>query len=208
MNKLIYLGFSILDLSKIVMYEFWYDYIKPKYDEKAKLCYMDTDSFIIHIRTKDFYKDIADDVEKRFDTSNYEAALNRPLPTGKNKNVIGLMKDELGGKIMTEFVALRPKPYSYLMDDDSEAKKAKGTKKCVIKRMLKSLHYKDCLMNNKVVLKSQQRFKSERHNVYTEEVNKIELSSNDDKRLQTYDGITAYPYGYKGWLEKYVKQTF
>ena len=87
------------------MYEFWYDYIKPK--DNAKVCYIDTDNFIIHIRIEDVYKDIADDVEKRFDTSNYE--VNRPLPTGKNKKVIGLMKDELGGKIMIEFVVLRPK---------------------------------------------------------------------------------------------------
>ena len=91
---------------------------------------MDTDSFIINIKTKDFYEDIADDVEKRFYTSNYE--VNRPLPIGKNKNMIGLMKDELGGKIMTEFVALRPKTYSYLTGDCEEDKKAKGTKKCVI----------------------------------------------------------------------------
>ena len=107
---------------------------------------MDTDSFIMHIKTEDFYKDIADDVEKRFDTSNYE--VDRPLPTGKNKKVIGLMKDELGGKIMTEFVALRPKTYSYLTDDFEEDKKAKGTKKCVIKRRLKFSDYKDCLLNN------------------------------------------------------------
>ena len=156
---------------------------------------MDIDSFIVHIKTKDFYKDIADDVEKRLDTSNYETALNRPLPTGKKKKVIGLIKYELGGKIMTEFVALIPKTYSYLMDDNSEGKKPKGTKKCVIKTMLQFLDYKDCLMNNKVTLKSQQRFKSERINVYTEEVNKIASSSNDDKRLQTYDRITSYPYG-------------
>ena len=117
------------------------------------------------------------------------------MPTGKNKKVIGLMKDELGGKIMTEFVALRPKTYSYLMDDDSEAKKAKGTKKCVIKRMLRFLDYKGCLLNNEIILKSQKRFKCERHNVYTEEFNKIALSSNDDKRLQTYDRIKSYPYG-------------
>ena len=83
--------------------------MKPKYGDNVKLCYMDTDSFIMHIKTEDFYKDIADDVEKGFDTSNYE--VNRPLPTRKNKKVIGLMKDELGGKIMTEFVALRPKTY-------------------------------------------------------------------------------------------------
>ena len=107
MHKPIYLGLSILDISKILMYEFWYDYMKPKYGNKVKLCYMDTDSFIMNIKTNDFYKDIANDVDKRFDTSNYE--LNRPLPTGENKKVIGLMKDELGGKIITEFVTLRPK---------------------------------------------------------------------------------------------------
>ena len=106
MNKPIYLGLSILDLSKIVMYEFWYDYMKPKYADNVKLCYMDTDSFIMHIKTKDFYKDIADDVEERFDTSNYER--DRPLPKRKNKKVIRLMKDELGGKILTAFVSLRP----------------------------------------------------------------------------------------------------
>ena len=105
----------ILEISETLMYEFWYDYMKPKYSDNVKLCYMDTDSFIMHIKTEDFSKDIADDVEKRFDTSNYEC--NRPFPTGKNKKVIGLMKDELGGKIMTEFVALRPKTYSYLTDN-------------------------------------------------------------------------------------------
>ena len=104
MNKPIYLGLSILDISKILMYEFWYDYMKPKYDDNVKLCYMDTDSFIINIKTEDFYKDIAKDVEKRFDTSNYE--VNRPLPIRKNKKVTGLMQDELGGRIIREFVAL------------------------------------------------------------------------------------------------------
>ena len=90
MNKPIYLELSILDISKILMYEFWYDYMKPKYGNDVKLCYMDMDSFIMSIKTNDLYKDIANDVEKRFDTSNYE--VNRPLPTGKNKKVIGLMK--------------------------------------------------------------------------------------------------------------------
>ena len=114
MNKPIYLGLSILEISKILMYEFWYDYMKPKYNNDVKLCYMDTDSFVMHIKTNDFYKDIANDVENRFDTSNYE--VNRPLPTGKNKKIIGLMKDELGGMIITEFVALRPTTYSFLTD--------------------------------------------------------------------------------------------
>ena len=120
MNKPIYLGLSLLEISKILMYEFWYDYMKPKYDNNVKLCYMDTDSFIMNIKTNDFYKDIANDVENRFDTSNYE--VNRPLPMGKNKKVIGLMKDELGRKIITEFVTLRPKTYSFLTDDGTEIK--------------------------------------------------------------------------------------
>ena len=86
---------------------------------------MDTDSFIMNIKTNDFYKDISNDVENRFDTSNYE--VNRPLPTGMNKKIIGLMKDELGGKIITEFATLRPKTYSFVIDDGKEDKKAKGT---------------------------------------------------------------------------------
>ena len=155
-NKPIYLGLSVLDISKILMYEFWYNYLKPKYNDNVKLCYMDTDSFVMNIKTTDFYKDISSDVDKRFDTSNYE--VNRPLPTGKNKKVIGLIKDELGGKIITEFVTLRPKTYSYLTDDGKEDKKAKGTKKCVIKRMVKFDDYKNCLLKDKVLLKSQQRF--------------------------------------------------
>ena len=155
MNKPIYLGLSILEISKLLMYELWYDYMKPKYGDNVKLCYMDTDSFIMNIKTEGFYKDIANDVAKRFDTSNYEC--DRPLPTGKNKKVIGLMKDELGGRVITEFVALRPKTYSYLTDDCKEDKKAKGTKKCVIKRMIKFDDYKNCLLNSEVILKSQQR---------------------------------------------------
>ena len=95
--------------------------MKPKYGEKAKLCYMDGDSFIVYIKTDHIYEDIAEDVETRFDTSNYE--LDRLLPKGKNKKVIGLMKDELGGKIMTKFVGLRAKINSYLIDDSSENKK-------------------------------------------------------------------------------------
>ena len=196
MNKPIHLGLSILEIGKLLMHEFWYDYMKPKYDDNVKLCYMDTDSFIMNIKTEDFYKDIATDVKKGFDTSNYEA--DRPLSTRKNKKVIGLIKDELGGRIIPEFVALRPKCYSYLTDDCKEDKKAKGTKKCVIKRMIKFNDYKNCLLNGEVVLKSQQRFKSKGQDVYTENINKIALSSNDEKRLMAPDKITSYPCGYKG----------
>ena len=149
MNKPIYLGQAILDISKTLMYEFWYNYIKPKFGDKARLCYTDTDSFVIYIKTKDFYKDIANDVEKWFDTSNYDIKNERPLPIGKNKKVIGLFKDELGGKIIIEFCALRAKAYAYLMEDESEHKNAKGTKKYIIKRELMFEHYKDSLFNDK-----------------------------------------------------------
>ena len=170
--------------------------MKPKYNDNAKLCYMDTDSFVMNIKTNNFYKDISSDVEKRFDTSNYEC--NRPLPTGKNKKVIGLMKDELGGKIITEFVALRPKTFSYLTDDGKEDKKAKETKKCVIKRMIKFNDYKKFLLKDEILLKSQQRFTSKKHDVYTENINKIALSNDDNKRIVSSDKIKSYPYGYKG----------
>ena len=194
MNKPIYLGLSILDISKISMYEFWYDYVKIKYQDKARLSYMDTDRFVVNIKTKDFYKDISQDVNKRFDTSNY--TFDRPLPMGINRKVIGLMKDELGGDIITEFIALRPKAYSYITNNFIEMKKAKGTKKCVVNKILRFEDYKKCLFDNGKVLKSQQRFKSENHEVYTENINKIALSCDDDKRIVTSDRITSYPYGY------------
>ena len=194
MNKPIYLGLSILDISKITMYEFVYDFIKSKYGSNAKLCYMDTDSFIINVKTEDVYKDISENVIERFDTSNY--IHDRPLPMNVNKKVLGLMKDELGGGIITGFVALRPKAYSYKIEDNVELKKAKGTKKCIINKMLNFNNCKNCLFDNVNVLRSQQRFKSENHSVYTENINKIALSCNDDKRFVATDGIESYPYGY------------
>ena len=128
---------------------------------------MDTDGFIIQIKTEDFFKDIADDVVKWFDTSNYSEDDKRQLPRGMNKIgrnwsnfVIGPFKDELGGKIMAEFVALRPKTYSYLIDDGNEHQRAEGTKICVIKRELKFKNYKDCTFKNEIISKSQRRFKS------------------------------------------------
>ena len=156
MVKPIYLGMLILDISKTVMYEFWYDYIKPKCGDRAKLCYTDTDSFVIHIITEYFFVDIAGDVKRWFDTSNFDKNDKRPLSIGENKKVPDLSKDELGGKIITEVVASRAKTYAYLIDgyeDDYEKhkvinKKAKGTKKCVIKRELMFENYKDCLFNH------------------------------------------------------------
>ena len=110
-----------------MIYEFWYDYVKPKYGENPKMCYIDTDSFIVHVKADDIHKDIAEYVEKRFDTSNFK--IERPLPIGKNKRAIGLMKDELGGQIIKKFVGLRAKTCSYLKDNNDEDEKAKGAKK-------------------------------------------------------------------------------
>ena len=124
MTKPLYLGMSILDIRKILMYEFWYDYINPKYEDRAKICYTDTDSFIIYIKTKDLFEGISNDVEGWFDTSSYDANDTRPITIGKNKKVPGLLKYELGGKIMAEVFALRPKIYTYLMDDGSNHKKS------------------------------------------------------------------------------------
>ena len=194
MNKPIYLWLSILDISKITMYEFWYEIIKSKYGSSAKLCYTDTDSFIINLKTEDFYKDISENVIERFDTSNY--IHDRPLPIGVNKKVLGLIKDKLGGGIITEFVALRPKAHSCKTEDNVVLKKAKRTKKCIINKMLSFNDYKNCLFDNGKVLRSQQRFKRENHSVYMENINKIALSCNDDKRFVATDGIESYPYGY------------
>ena len=158
----------------------------------------------MHIKTDDFYKDINNDVDKWFDTSNYDKNDNRPLEIGKNKKVLGKFKDELGGKIMTKFVALRAKTYSFLIDkytdEDYEKnrivnKKTKGTKKCLVKRQILFNNYLDSLFKNKILYRSEQRFRSDHHKVYTEEVNKIALSSNDDKRIQTFEKVTTYPYG-------------
>ena len=198
MDKPIAVGQAILDISKTLVYEFWYDYLKPKYSDNIKLCYMDTDSFVIHVETEDFFKDISKDVDEWFDTCNYDENDNRPLEVEKNKKVIGKFKDELGGKLMAEFVALRAKSYAYVQlnnDQFVESKKAKGTKKCVTEKHLNFDLYKDALFNNTTIRCSQQRFESDYHNIYTETIHKTALDNKDDKGLQSFDGITTYPYG-------------
>ena len=165
MNKPMYLCQAISDVSKTLMYDFWYDYIKPKYKEKARLCYMETDGFDMYIKIEDFYKDINGDVERSFDTSNYDKNDKRPLLIGKNRRVIGKFKDELGRKIMTEFCALRAKEYACKLDDDTETKRAKGTKKCIVKREITFKSYADALFNDEVIIRSQQRFISDHHRV-------------------------------------------
>ena len=177
MNKPVYLGQTILDLSKTLMHEFNYSYMRPKYGSKVKLCCMDTDSFVYEIETEDFYRDIAKDVKKRFDTSGYSKDDNRPLPIGENKKVIGLMKDELGGKIMTEFVALKAKVYAYRkIDKEVEGKRCKGTKKCKVSEGLTFDDYKTCLFDGETIYREQMLFENKKHEVYTVNKHKIALN--------------------------------
>ena len=186
---------AIIDLSKIMMYEFHYDYMIPKYSDRLKLCYMDMDSLVYHIKTEDFYADIVNDVPARFDTSGY--CPNRPLPVGLNKKVIGLMKDKLGGAIMTEFVALRPKLYSYKKLDGSEDKKCRGIKKCIVKKTLTFEDYKTCLFSDSTEYRSQLMFRLAKYEVHTIEVNKVTLNRDDDKRTARKDGISTFARGHK-----------
>ena len=141
--------------------------------------------------------DIANDVEARFDTSGYSKPDFRPLLIGLNKKVIGLMKDELGGKIMTEFMALRPKLYSYKKLDGSENKKCKGIKKCIEKKTLTFEDYKTCLFSDSTEYRSQLMFRSAKHEVHTIEVNKVALNRDDDKRISRKDGISTFARGHK-----------
>jgi len=189
-DKPIYLGMAILDLSKVLMYEFHYNYMKKKYGNNAKLLYTDTDSLIYEIQTEDFYMDIARDVDLWFDTSEYP----EELPIRKvNKKVIGMFKDEAGGKQIEEFVALRPKLYSYKIANE-EKKKCKGIKKNVVDNEITHEDYLNCLETKARQLRKMVIFRSDKHDEYTEEVNKIALSADDDKRIIMKDGISTLAY--------------
>ena len=196
MNKPVYLGMCILDLSKTIMYDFHYNYIKPKYGVKAKLLFTDTDSFLYEIETEDFYKDISKDVKDRFDTSDYPENHPSGIPTGINKKVLGMFKDEAAGKRIKEFVGLRAKLYSFIMEDGKENKRCKGVKKQVVKNSITHEDYKTCLRTGKEQLRKQNILRSYEHEVFTEEVNKIALSSIDDKRFILGDGIHTLAWGH------------
>ena len=189
-NKPVYLGMCILDLSKTLMFDFHYNYIKKKYGDKAKLLFTDTDSLMYEIRTKDFYEDIKGDVKDRFDTSDYPSNHPSGIPTGCNKKVLGMFKDEAGGKIIDEFVGLRAKLYSYKMFEGEESKKCKGVKSLVVKNSIMHEDYKNCLFTGKEQLRKMNVIRSHKHDIYTEEINKVALSSNDDKR-HLLEGQTA-----------------
>ena len=195
-DKPVYLGMCILDLSKTLMYDFHYNYIKKKYEDKAKLLLTDTDSLICEIQTEDFYKDIIRDLKDRFDTSGYPSDHPSGIPSGFNKKVLGMFKDEVNGDIIDEFVGLRAKLYSYKMFKGKESKKCKGVKKSVVKKSITHEDYKKCLLTGKEQLRKQNIIRSYKHEVYTEEVNKVALSASDDKRYILEDGINTLALGH------------
>ena len=195
-DKPIYVGFCILDLSKTLMYDFHYNYIVKKYGDKQKLLFTDTDSLAYEIKTDDFYQDISNDVTEKFDSSNY--AKNHPsgIKTGCSKKVLGMMKDECGGKQITEFVGLRAKMYSYKLDE-TEEKKAKGVKNNVIKKDISFNDYYECLIEKvKPVYRKMNLIRSHKHEIYSETVNKVALSADDDKRVIINDGISTRAHGH------------
>ena len=196
MNKPVYLGMSILDLSKTLMFDFHYKYIIPKYGNKAKLLFTDTDSFLYEIQTEDFYKDISGDVKDRFDTSDYPEGHPSGIPTGVNKKVLGMFKDEAAGKNITEFVGLRAKLYSYKMEEGKENKKCKGIKKAVVEKSISHKDYKTCLETGKEQLRRQNIIRSYEHTLYTEEINKVALSAADDKRYLLKDSFDTLAWGH------------
>ena len=182
-NKPIFVGQAILDLSKTLMFDFHYNYIRKKYNNKAELLFTDTDSLMYLIQTDDFFLDIKKDVKRKFDTSGYPDVHPSGIKAGVNKKVIGKFKDEAGGKQITHFVGLRPKLYSFKVEEEGEIRKAKGVKKTVIKKSLTFEDYKKCLFSEEDLMKEMNVIRSENHDICSMTINKVALSANDDKRL-------------------------
>ena len=194
-NKPVYCGMAILDISKTLIYDFHYGYILPKYGKNQKLLFTDTDSLCYEIETEDFYEDISNDVEKGFDTSNFPKDHPSGIQ-GKNKKVPGMMKDEAGGRIIEGFIGLRAKLYSYKMFEGKEEKKCKGIKKSVIKKNISFGDYKECLFSKKPQMRKMNVIRSHKHEIFSETVNKIALSANDDKRIILDDKISTLAFGH------------
>ena len=190
-NKPIYVGQAFLDLSKTLMFDFHYNFIRKKYNNKAELSFTETDSLLYLIQTDDFFLDIKKDVKKKFDTSDYPENHPSGIKTGVNKKVIGKFKDEVGGNQITHFVGLRPKLYTFKVEEKGETRKAKGVKKNVIKKSLSFEDYKKCLFTKDELMKEMNIIQSENHNIYSMTVNKVALSANDDKRLIAPDKINT-----------------
>ena len=192
LNKPIYVGMAVLDLSKWLMYNFYYNTLKKNYGDNIRLLYTDTDSVIIHVKTDDISADMQANISD-YDTSNY--APGHPLYSDQNKKVIGKFKDELGGKVMTEFVGIRPKMYSYAGEESG--KRAKGVKKSVLKKTISHEDYKTCLLEKKVYARDMPGLRSYNHVIKGETVHKVALAPLDTKRYILPDGITTLAFGNK-----------
>ena len=188
-NKPVYVGQAILDLSKTLMFDFHYNYIRKKYSDKAELMFTDTDSLLYHIHTDDFYKDISKDIKNKFDTSDYPPNHESGILTGVNKKVIGMFKDEVAGKQITHFVGLRPKLYSFKVEGEKANNKCKGVKKNVVKKNINFEDYVHCLFSGEKQMRSIKIIRSENHDIYSKEVNKVALSNQDDKRTVLEDKV-------------------
>ncbi|KAL4148739.1 hypothetical protein QTP88_002907 [Uroleucon formosanum] len=191
----IYIGMCILDLSKMLMYDFYYNIIKKKYGNRVRLLYTDTDSLILEIKTNDFYQDIKINLD-HFDTSDYPKDNIYGLPL-VNKKVLGKFKDELNGKIMTEFIGLRSKLYSHrILDTEKEIKKAKGVKKNVVENKICFNDFENCLLTKESKYVKQNLFRTKKHDIFTVEQNKKALSVYDDKRFILDNGIDTLAWGH------------
>ena len=191
-NKPVYVGQAILDLSKLLMFDFHYNFVQKKYSyKKARLLFTDTDSLMYELKTDDFYKDIKDDIISKFDTSEFPPNHKSGILIGVNKKVIGKFKDEVAGKQITHFVGLRPKLYSFKVEDSSTTKKCKGIKKTVVKKGIDFEDYVDCLKTGKKKMRSMNIIRSENHEIYSKEVNKLALSGEDDKRILCKDKVNT-----------------
>ena len=194
LNKPIYAGFSILETSKLLMYEFFYGYLKKNYGERCKLIYTDTDSFIIEVETEDFYKDMQKNKDM-FDTSDYP--IDHFLHSNRNKKVLGKMKDECNGVVISQFIGLRSKMYSIKTENNEEIKKEKGVKKNVIKQEINHQNYKETLEKRIKMRHGMKLILSKNHDIFTMHKYKITLCPLDTKRFIEEDGINTKAYGYK-----------
>ena len=193
LNRPAYVGMCILDLSKTLMYDFYYNYIKKKYDDRAKLLFTDTDSLTYEIEAEDVYKDFWNDKDM-FGNSDYPE--KSPYHCNANKKIIGKFKDEACGVPITEFVGLKSKMYNYIKSDEKGGKTAKGIKKNVIKNNIKHEDYKNVLLNNKQLHHKMKTVRSQKHQLGSYEINKVSLSCFDDKRYIHDNGISSYAYGH------------
>ena len=191
LNKPIYVGMSVLDLSKHLMYDFYYNTLKARYGENVRLLYTDTDSLIVKVDTEDIYADMKKNLDE-YDTSNFPE--DHPLYSTTNKKVIGKFKDELGGKVLTEFIGIRPKMYSFVGEDSG--KRAKGVKKSILQNGITHDDYRSCLLDKKVYSRDMPGLRSYNHIIHGETVHKVALAPLDTKRYILDDGISTLAFGH------------